>query len=408
MMSLIQGQLSAMSPSRRVFLGSAAATASASVFQPGANDRIRLGILGFGGRGSYLFSEIQKANENAEVAAVCDVWKPARERARDMVTNAFGKPPLLTSRYEEVLASKDVDGVLIAMPDFTHSRVLADAMKAGKDAYCEKPMGTIWDDAKAAYLAVKASKQVVQIGTQRRSDPGLMACAKLLQSGAIGKVTRADLQVHFQEARWRRDYHQIKEEDIDWDAFRFHGYVKGGPDLRKFREWQLFRDFTNGIPGLWMSHLIDLAAWFLNDPYPQSCVGIGGVYQWKDGRQTSDIYHALFEYKDCLVSFQMSLTNEVYWRNHWFGMKGTLDADALTYSGQGSRQPDRLMQEAKVEPVAGVESHMANWLRCIRTRATPRADIQAGFSHAVAGIMATAAMEENRRVRFDAAKLQLL
>jgi predicted dehydrogenase len=397
-----------MSTSRRVFFASAAATASAAVFQPGANDKLRLGILGFGGRGTYLLDEIRKANENAEVVAVCDVWKVARDRANAAVTKLYGRAPMLTSRYEEVLASKDVDAVLIAMPDFTHSRVLLDAIKAGKDAYCEKPMGTIWEDAKAAYLAVKASKQVVQVGTQRRSDPGLMACADLMKAGTLGKITRADLQVHFQEARWRRDYHQIRSEDIDWDAFRFHGYVKSGPDLRRYREWQLFREFTNGIPGLWMSHLIDLAPWFLNDPYPQSCVGIGGVYQWKDGRQTSDIYHALFEYKDCLVSFQMSLTNELYWRNHWFGMRGTLDADALTYSGKGSRQPDRLMQEFKVEKVPNIESHMANWLRCLRTRATPRADIQAGFSHAVAGIMATKAMEENRRVRFQADTLEIL
>lgn len=397
-----------MKTSRRLFLSSAAASASASAFQPGANDKLRLGILGFGGRGSYLFEEIRKANENAQVVAVCDVWKNALNRAEGMVTKEYGSKPQLTTRYEEVLANKEVDGVLIAMPDFTHSRVLRDAIQAGKDAYCEKPMGTIWEDAKAAYLAVKSSKQVVQVGTQRRSDPGLMACANLVQAGTIGKITRADLQVHFQEARWRRDYHQIKAEDIDWEAFRFHGYVKSEPDLRKFREWQLFREFTNGIPGLWMSHLIDLAPWFLGDPYPQSCVGIGGVYQWKDGRQTSDIYHALFEYKDCLVSFQMSLTNEVFWRNHWFGMKGTLDADALTYSGRGSRQPDRLMQESKVEKLSGIESHMANWLRCMRTRATPRANIQAGFSHAVAGIMATKAMEENRRVRFDAGALEIL
>lgn len=394
-----------MIPSRRAFL--AATPAVASAFQASPNDRIRLGILGFGGRGSYLFGEIRKTKENVQVAAVCDVWKPARERAIAMVTKQYGEAPKVTSRYEDVLAMKDIDAVLIATPDFTHSRILFDAIKAGKDAYCEKPMGTIYSDAKAAYQAVKASKQVVQVGTQRRSDAGLIGCANLVRSGGIGKITRADLQVHFQEARWRRDYHQIKMEDIDWEAFRFHGYVKSEPDLRKFREWQLFREFTNGIPGLWMSHLIDLAPWFLDVPYPTSAVGIGGVYQWKDGRQTSDVYHALFEYGDALISFQMSLTNAVYWRNLWFGMRGTLDADKLTYSGEGSRQPDRLMEAMKVEPVP-VESHMDDWLRCLRSRETPRADIQAGFSHAVAGVMATMAMEENRRVRFDPAKIEIV
>ena len=78
---------------------------------------------------------------------------------------------------------------------------------------------------------------------------------------------------------------------------------------RLFREWQLFEDTTNGIPGLWMSHFIDLVAWYLQDPYPRGAVSNGGVYLWQDGRQTSDVFHSLIDYRDCLVSFAMSLTN---------------------------------------------------------------------------------------------------
>jgi predicted dehydrogenase len=394
-----------MNPSRRAFLASTALPAFAA--QAPADPPLRLAILGAGGRGNYNLGEIRKANQNCTITAICDVWKVARERAAAAVQKTYGQAPKLTSRYEDVLAMKDVDAVVITTPDFTHSRILLDAVQAGKDAYCEKPMGTEFNDARAAYKAVKASNRVVQIGTQRRSDGGLIACANFLRSGALGRITRADLQAHYQEARWRRPYNNINVDDIDWEAFRFHGRIQGSPDLRKFREWQLFSDLTNGIPGLWMSHFIDLAAWFLDDPYPQSAVSSGGVYQWKDGRETSDVFHTLVEYKDCLISFVMTLTSEVYWRNHWFGMNGTLDADKLTYSGEGSRQPEKIKEPGKLTPET-VDSHMANWLKCLRSRQTPRADIQAGFSHAVAGIMSARALEAGRRIRFDRDKLEIL
>lgn len=390
---------------RRTFLGAAAIAPAILSAREAAGDAVRLGLIGAGGRGTYLLEEIAKSGEAARVVSVCDVWSVAREKAAATVLKTAGKAPALSSRYQELLGNKDVEAVIIAAPDFTHARILKEAIQAGKDVYCEKPMGTDFAEAKAAYLAVKQSKQVVQIGTQRRSDPGLMAVAKLMREGVIGKVTRADLQVHFQEQRWRRDFHQIDPAQIDWDAFAFGNNVP--KDLRHWREWQLFRETSNGIPGLWMSHLIDLAAWFLDDPYPRSVVALGGVYLWQDGRQTQDVFQALLEYpKQCLVSFAMSLTNSGGNRNLWFGTKGTLDGDKLSITGEGSSMPDRLLEPVKVVQVP-VESHIANFLRCVRSRKTPRADIQAGFSHAVADCMTVAAYETGKRIGFDPERLEM-
>ena len=390
---------------RRTFLSAAAVAPAIMRASEAAGDPVRLGLIGAGGRGTYLLEEIAKSGEAARVVAVCDVWSVAREKAAATVLKTHGKTPALSSRYQELLGNKEVEAVIIAAPDFTHARILKEAIQAGKDVYCEKPMGTDFAEAKAAYLVVKQSKQVVQIGTQRRSDPGLMAVAKLMREGVIGKVTRADLQVHFQEQRWRRDFHQIDPTQIDWDAFAFGNNVP--KDLRHWREWQLLRETSNGIPGLWMSHLIDLAAWFLDDPYPRSVVSLGGVYLWHDGRQTQDVFQALLEYpKQCLVSFAMSLTNSCGNRNLWFGTKGTLDGDRLTITGEGSSMPDRLLEPVKVERVP-VESHMANFLRCVRSRKTPRADIQAGFSHAVADCMTVAAYETGKRIGFDPQRLEM-
>ena len=285
--------------------------------------------------------------------------------------------------------------------------ILKYAVEAGKDAYCEKPMGVDFAEAKAAYLAVKKSRQVVQIGTQRRSEPRYIAAAKMVRSGILGKVTRVDTSVNFYQPRWRRDYSEEAPSDVSWKHFLLHRPDRPF-DARRIREWQLFREYTNGIPGLWMSHFIDLIPWFLDDPYPSGAVAKGGVYLWKDGRETSDVFHALLDYpKGLLVGFAMSLTNSEGNRNSWHGSRGTLDMNTFTISGKGSTAADRIGEEICIEPVE-VNSHMANFIECIRSRRPPRADIQAGFSHAVAGCMAAIARDTGRNVRFDAERLEII
>jgi len=392
--------------SRRRLLGAALAATAARARS--ANDRIQLGIIGAGGRGSQLMRDVANAKAaNAAVIAVCDVYRPNRERAVGFAAKTWNVKPRQTVDYKELLGWPEVDAVLIATPDFGHSIILKDAVEAGKDAYCEKPMGVDFAEAKAAYLAVRQRDRVVQIGTQRRSEGRLIAAARLLRSGLLGQVTRVEFSVNFQEPRWRRDYTQIRPEDVAWPQFLLHRPARPF-DARRFREWQLFRDYTNGIAGLWMCHFIDLVHWFLEDPYPAGAVANGGVYLWKDGRETSDVFHALLDYpKGFLVSFAMSLTNAARNRNLWFGTRGTLDADAMKITGEGSRMPDRLTEEIAV-PEDPVNSHMENFLECVRTRRTPRADIQAGFSHAVAVCMAGQALDKGRKVRFDRQRLEMI
>jgi predicted dehydrogenase len=396
-----------MKSTRRTFLAGAAAVHAARGWPQSPNDRIRLGQIGCGGRSRDHLNELRRSGENAAIVAVCDVWKVNREQRAAEIQRAFGEAPKQTTKYQELLAMKDVDAVLIATPDMTHPKILADAVAAGKDVYVEKPFAVDFADAKMAWQAVKRSKQVVQVGTQRRSDPLFVGAAKAIHDGTIGKVTRASMEVHFQERRWRRDYENVKQEDVDWEAFQFGGRVTGPFDPRKLREWQLFRETTNGIAGLWMCHLIDLAPWFLKDPYPKHAMAMGGVYLWKDGRQTSDVFQAMVEYNECLVTFAMSLTNAAGSRNLWFGTKGTLDIDNRKISGEGSRDPQRLTAQMPLEPVQ-VESHMANFLRSMRSRQTPRASVDEGFQHAVAGCMAGVSLESGRRVSFDAKKLELV
>jgi predicted dehydrogenase len=396
-----------MTTTRRTFLAAAASAPMVRGWSDSPNGRIRLGLIGCGARSRDLLNELVRANDNAAVVAACDVWRINREQRAAAVAKAFGEAPKETTRYQEVLARKDVDAVIIATPDMTHPRILLDAISAGKDVYVEKPFAVEFQEGKKAWQAVKRSKQVVQVGTQRRSGPEFIGAAQAIQNGVIGKVSRVAMEVHFQEQRWKRDYSNVKKEDVDWEAFQFGGRIKGPFDPRKLREWQLFKETTSGIAGLWMCHLIDLAAWFLNDPYPKHAMTMGGVYQWKDGRQTSDVFQSLVEYNDCLVTFAMSLTNSAGNRNLWFGSKGTLDLDKMTISGEGSRDPGRVAAPAPIERQP-VDSHMANFLKCVRSRETPRASVDAGFSHAVAGCMAAVSLETGRRVSFDRDKLEIV
>lgn len=392
---------------RRTFVGAAVPSALAGIKQS-AGDRVLIGVIGTGGRGQALMSEVEKCRDlNVAVTGVCDVWRPNREKAVEVAKKVWGTAPRQTVDYRELLGWDSVDAVLIATPDFGHSRILKHAVEAGKDAYCEKPMGVDFAEAKAAYLAVNNSKQVVQIGTQRRSDGRYIAAAKLVRSGILGKVTRVETSVNFYQPRWRRDHSNVNASDVNWERFLMHR-PKRSFEARRIREWQLFREYTNGIPGLWMSHFIDLVPWFLEDPYPSGAVAKGGVYLWKDGRETSDVFHALLDYpKGFLVGFAMSLTNSEGNRNAWHGSRGTLDMDAFTIRGKGTEAEDRIKEETQIEPEE-VNSHMANFIECVRSRRQPRADIQAGFSHAVAGCMSAVARDTGRNVRFDARRLEIV
>lgn len=393
--------------SRRSFVGTALPAALAGRAM-GANDRIRLGVIGAGGRGQYLIKEVEKASDlNVAVTAVCDVWRPNREKAAAMAREVWGTEPRTTADHTELLSWPDVDAVLISAPDFTHSVMLRQAVEAGKDAYCEKPMGVVFEEAKEAYLAVKRSGRIVQIGTQRRSEGEYIAAARLVQSGVLGQVTRVETSVNFFEPRWRRDPSPVRPDDVAWDLIDPRRKLRVA-DPARFRQWQLFREFTNGIPGLWMSHFIDLIPWFLGDPYPLGAVAKGGVYYWKDGRETEDVFHALLDYpRGVLVGFAMSLTNSEGNRNHWYGTRGTLDMDRFLITGDGSKLDDRVRETVRIEPES-VNSHMANFIECIRGRQQPRAGIQAGFSHAVAGCMAALARDSGRNIRFDAERLEIV
>ena len=307
---------------RRTFLNTAAGVVAGSAIASsalsydriiGANDRIALGHIGIGNRGSglHMMASQLKDKYKVETVAVCDLWKSNRERAVANSERYYGRAPRAFQHLEELLALKDVDAVLIATPEHSHSPVLKATVEAGKDAYCEKPMGNVLEEVKAARDAVKQSNLVVQMGTQHRSEPYQLAAREVLRSGVLGDVSKYEIVWNYNGPRWRGrpEVKQIREEDTDWKK-----WLMTKPDRpfdpQLYFEFRLYSEFSSGIPDQWMSHGIDLVHFFMNEQPPRSIMAHGGVFAWHDGRENPDTFQALVEYPIFLVSYSTSFGND--------------------------------------------------------------------------------------------------
>ncbi len=252
----------------------------------GANDRIRLGQLGCGGRSRGHVHMVQMASKHTpvEVVAVCDIWKIARERRAAQVKSALDVDEQQYQYSEQMLARKDIDGVMIATGDFQHAKLCIEVVKAGKDCYVEKPFANVLQEAKDARAAVKASKQVVQMGTQHRSQPYPLAVRDIIKSGRIGEIVRITQEWNVNEPRWRyiREFDDgknppmLKREDTDWNR-----WLLGKPDRpfdpHVYLEFRLYKDFSSGIFDQWLSRGSDLVHLWTDETHPVSASATGGI-----------------------------------------------------------------------------------------------------------------------------------
>lgn len=400
----------------------------------GANDRISLGHIGIGSRGSELDGMVAalKEKKNVEMTAVCDLWSHNREQAVATNQKYYGKAPRAFQHPEELIAAKDLDAIIISTPEHSHSLLLKQVADAGRDAYCEKPMGNVLEEVKAARDAVHAKNLIVQIGTQHRSEAYQIAVRDLIRGGALGDVSKYEIAWNYHGPRWRGrpEVKQIREPDTDWNAWLMNK-PRRPFDPQLYFEFRLYRDFSSGIPDQWMSHGIDLVHYFLDETYPQSVVAHGGVFAWHDGRENPDTFQALLTYpKGFLVSYSTSFGNDAIGYSRIMGKKATL----YNTGGEGSprwqiveevgnheqdEDVDKKRKSRYIQlpgdtdlPPTGIGdedlSHMTNWLECLRSRKQPNATVQNGFSHSVACIMAARAYWTGKKLYFDSKTEQIL
>jgi len=399
-----------MATSRRsFFVGALTAAASGRVM--GANARLGIAIVGPGAIGTAHIRTFGREGPaaNAEMVAVCELWNPRREQAAALVKGAGGREPRQMQHLADVLAMKEVDGVILATPDHQHAKQLVQAVKAGKDVYCEKPMGNVLSEVKEAVRVVKASKQVVQMGTHRLSNGSYQAAAEFVRSGKLGKISRVDHQGSVNSPRWSPvpAVKEIRERDTDWKAWLL-GRKARPFDPRLYFEYRLFREFSNGIPDQWLTHAAAGVHQVMDDYFPVSVVANGGVLVYPDGRQSSDTYSATFLYpKGFLFTYAAMFGNNYPGSVRYFGQNGTIERVGGDDDGYyvvkglgGGDRPEKIKEDLTLKPIAPV-NHIRNWLACMRSRATPNADIRSGYAHSVVSIMAARAEWTGRKLYWD-------
>lgn len=454
---------------RRTFLKGAGGMLMASSMEArsyarilGANDRIRLAQLGCGDRseGHVHMAHLASKQIPVETVAVCDLWSLARDRRAAQVKKVFGTEPQQFKYSEEMLARKDIDGVMIATADFQHAKLCIDVVQAGKDCYVEKPFANVLAEAKEARDVVRASKQVVQMGTQHRSEPYPLAVRDIVRSGKIGKVVHIEQEWDVNEERWRfvgvdtgispamlQDANmewktwlygrksQLREEDTDWKR-----WLLGKPDRpfdpHVYLEFRLYKEFSSGIFDQWLSHGSDLVHLWMDEAYPASVVANGGIFVWNDGRENPDTCVVAVTYpKGFLYTYKTTFGNSYRSFSRLQGRDGTIEnfggegASLFITGREGSRQEYDPQESGPVytkvplEPPSGdgqatvhvpgapppnslgpgddnVE-HLMNWLRAMRARKEPNATVDHGFSHSVVCIMAAQSYMSGKRLYWD-------
>jgi predicted dehydrogenase len=421
--------------SRRAFLQTTAGVAGASLIGSSAllekpayaahsvapSDRVRFGIVGVGMEGSGLLSTAIQL-DGVECVAAADLYDGRHELAKEIV----GKPIRTTRRYQDLLDSKDIDAIIVAVPDHWHKQVVVDAIAAGKDVYCEKPMSHNPADGLAMLAASKKSDRIVQIGAQRTSS---VICAKakdLYDKGSLGDINLVEMSLGRNDPTGAWEYPpppDLSPQNLDWDTWQ--GNVAKRPfDPYIFARWRCWKEYGTGVAGDLLVHLVSGMMFMtgLNQP-PTQAMSVGGIRRWKDGRNMPDVHAVQYYYGDLPVSMRLNLgtyTPEMY---RFQGSKGVLEvtSSGITFSPQSGKDEypsyyaysfPRAMREAyfkkwheENDPKPGqarlqetisfrgpeyddIRPHLWNFFDAVRTRKPVVEDVVFGHNAALACHMA--------------------
>jgi predicted dehydrogenase len=377
---------------RRDLLKVSAAWTAASYSRVfGANDRVRIAGLGVGGRATYLLGLVAKA-ENTEIVAVCDVSEVRRLAAKEKFA-ALGKDYL---DYREVLERSDVDAVVVGSPDHWHVPMTIDAVKAGKDVYCEKPVSHTVEEGERVERAVLDSKQIVQAGYQQRSWPHFVQAREIVGGEKLGRISLA-------LTSWYQDYvsgmqtlPKVDPSKVDWK--RFLGSAPDQPfDALRLLRWRWFWDFGGGHLTDLYSHWGDVVQWHTDQYAPRSAQA-GGNRDAIPQFECPDTINASWEYRGFTVVYNGALNGSldggnIIFRGHRATMKLNRDGFAVYPEGKVARELTNWPEpEIAVKSTAdGTIAHMQNFLDCVRTRNTPNAPIGPAVAIARAAHLANTA-----------------
>src|SRR5688572_14508879 len=342
----------------------------------GANDRIRLGGIGPGDRGSGRVATAQKLG--ADIVALCDVNKGMLE----LVQRRLGAPVEKTYvDYNDLLARKDIDGVIIATPDHLHHDCLIAAVRAGKDVYIEKPLCRTIEEGENMVARVKSSKQIVQVGNQRRSGDHFKKARDIVASGGIGEIRF----VRIWDFRYRpvdpyikrsKDQSLFAPELIDWP--RFLGRAPKRPyDPKRASGWRWYWDYAGGLMTDIGPHWLDVAMWITGADGPRTVSCNGGKYQNMDW-ETPDNVHAILDCGTFAIVFMVQIMNgQEYDGAAFYGLEGSIVQENQRGPSGWMVRYDAKRKEVESWPVKdeGI-AHMQNFLDCMKSRKQPRSPVE--------------------------------
>lgn len=383
-----------MKQDRRSFL---AATIAAPMFVPrsawGANDRLAYGLIGAGGRGRYLNQNFQKLG--AECVAVAEVYEPNLQAALKDSPNAKSYV-----EYHDLLAQPGLDAVVVASPDHHHCPMLLAALAAKKDVYLEKPMSHSLEESRRMIQAVRSAQQIVQVGMQRRSAPSVIKAKELLDTGILGKISMV-------KPMWNWNVSGPLNNSplpgkLDWKRFLGDAPQRELEPMR-FRYWRYFWDYSGGNMTDQGTHLMDVTQWFTNAGLARSAVSFGETVK-ATGSEVPDVFCAVFEYPGMVATWTLNYCNSYDndWSIQFQGDKGTMLINNFGYriwQEPWTKNPQPVQQ---MEAPIPIETHIQNFLDCVRSRKEPNAPVEVGASAVSAPHLANVAFKQGRQARLNA------
>lgn len=385
---------------RRTFL----AAAGFSTLSAAPNRPIRVGVVGSGSRGTYVMGVFQK-NPGVTIAAICDVYEPNLERALSTAAKAQAKAPTSYRNYRDLLADKNIDAVLIATPEHWHYQMVIDALAAAKDVYVEKPLCHTPEEGVRLVEAEKKSKQIVQVGMQRRSYDLYLQARQVVAAGTLGSVRMV-------RSWWLNNYLATPkpttlEGKLDWDQWQ-------GPaprhafDPDRFKNWRNYSDYAGGILADQGAHVFDGIHMLMGSGAPIAVTAAAGKPH-RPGFDTPESVTACAEYReDFLGVFTINYAAMKYKLKHdqlnqFDGDRARLDVarEEFHVYAQGSEEVAAQSGKSELGFNHATELHVANFLRCVQTRERPTAPIALGFEAALTVQMANLSLKHGKRIRWN-------
>ena len=403
--------------SRRKFLKDAAMGAAVLAAGPaaralGANDRVRVGMIGVGGRGQELLHEVLRV-PNAQLVAIADIYSRRREEAKKLA------PEIQTlDDHRRLLDMKDIDGVLVASPLHIHARHFMDSLAAGKDLYSEKTMTWSIPEAEQCRAAATKSDRVIQIGLQHESSGSLADARKWIKDGIVGKITQVESWMSRNTPRGKGQWVRAVPPDCTAENVNWKAFLNGRPerpfDGFRFMNWRLYWEFSGGNVTENMVHQIAWIMSALDLPLPAAAYMSGGVFSEKDGREVPDTIVVTLDFPgDVVVTWQSTFSNSRYGLGErLLGSDGTVEhvagandmvsgrsAESIRYYPEKVNRPEG----AALTGESRTQNHMANWIDCIRSRKTPNATVEIGYRSAIAAHMANLSYRRKQRITLEEA-----